>query len=52
MANDGALIPQIAEEFHHHSWTLIEGTILLLLGTIVITIPFLAGLAIAVFVGR
>jgi uncharacterized membrane protein HdeD (DUF308 family) len=50
--NQDSAAPKILEEFHQHWWTvLIEGFLLLVLGTIAITVPFLAGIVITVVIG-
>ena len=50
--NQDAAAPKLSEEFHQHWWAvLIEGLLLLVLGAIAITTPFLAGLVITVVVG-
>ncbi len=50
--NQDSAAPKISEEFHQHWWAvLIEGLLLLVLGAIAITTPFLAGLAITVAIG-
>jgi uncharacterized membrane protein HdeD (DUF308 family) len=50
--NQDSVAPKLSEEFHQHWWAvLIEGLLLLVLGAIAITAPFLAGLVITVVVG-
>ena len=50
--NQDSVAPKLSEEFHQHWWAvLIEGLLLLVLGAIAITTPFLAGLVITVVVG-